>query len=127
MTSFTVSPETDEAGSLLGKMASDLQTGITISGDVISGTLKYVTDYTGFSNNVSQQSGNYLALKVGGVEDTDDVTVELIGGTVGHPITLDADRNIVLLIANTDQQVKVVVNDEETMTYKLTGLTLQSA
>jgi len=127
LTSFTVSPETDEAGSLLGKMASDLQTGITISGDVISGTLKYVTDYTGFSNNVSQQSGNYLALKVGGVEDTDDVTVELIGGTVGHPITLDADRNIVLLIANTDQQVKVVVNDEETMTYKLTGLTLQSA
>lgn len=127
MISFTVSPETDEAGSLLGKMASDLQTGITISGDVISGTLKYVTDYTGFSNNVAQQSGNYLALKVGGVEATDDVTVELIGGTVGHPITLDADRNIVLLIANTDQKVKVVVNDEETMTYKLTGLTLQSA
>ncbi len=109
-------------------MASDLQSGITISNGVISGQLKYVSDYTGFSGNPSEQQGNYLALKVGGVEASDVVTVELIGGTVGHPITLDSDRNIVLKIANTEtQSVKVVVNDEETETYSLTGLELAEA
>lgn len=127
MIGFTLSPESDEAGSLLGKMASDLQTGVTISGDVISGQLKYVTGYTGFSSNPAEQEGNYLALKVGGVEASDVVTVELLGGTLGHPVTLDSDRNIVLKIANTNQKVKVVVNGEETATYKLTGLTLAVA
>lgn len=58
----------------------------------------------------------------------DVITVELIGGTVGHPVTLDADRNIVLRITNVNtQSIEVVAtNGEETETkrYKLTGLTL---
>ena len=56
------------------------------------------------------------------------VIVELVGGTKG-PITLDEDRNIVLLIKNKDtQSIKVTVNNEDnssTKTYKLTGLTLE--
>lgn len=125
---FILSPETDSFGSLFGKLASDLQTGVTISGDVISGKLRYVNDYTGFSSKLAEQEGNYLALKVEGVKASDVVTVELIGGTVGHPITLDSDRNIVLRIANTEtQQVKVVLNDTDTKTYKLTGLQLAVA
>lgn len=127
MTSFTVSPETDEAGSLLGKLASDLQTGVTISGDVISGQLKYVSGYTGFSGNSAEQEGNYLALKVETDNAEDVITVELLGGTVGHPVTLDSDRNIVLKIANTTQRVKVVVNGTATKTYELTGLELAEA
>lgn len=127
MTSFTVSPETDEAGSLLGKLASDLQTGVTISGDVISGQLKYVSGYTGFSGNSAEQEGNYLALKVETDNAEDVITVELLGGTVGHPVTLDSDRNIVLRIANTTQRVKVVVNGTATKTYELTGLELAEA
>ena len=125
---FIVSPETDSFGSLLGKLASDLQANVTISGDVISGQLKYVTGYTGFSGNPAEQEGNYLALRVGGVDPSDTVTVELLGGTVGHPVTLDSDRNIVLRIANTEtQQIKVVLNDADTKTYKLTGLELAEA
>lgn len=127
MTSFTVSPETDEAGSLLGKLASDLQTGVTISGDVISGQLKYVSGYTGFSGNSAEQEGNYLALKVETDNAEDVITVELLGGTVGHPVTLDSDRNIVLRIANMTQKVKVVVNGTATKTYELTGLELAEA
>jgi len=127
LTSFTVSPETDEAGSLLGKLASDLQTGVTISGDVISGQLKYVSGYTGFSGNSAEQEGNYLALKVETDNAEDVITVELLGGTVGHPVTLDSDRNIVLKIANTTQRVKVVVNGTATKTYELTGLELAEA
>ena len=56
------------------------------------------------------------------------VIVELVGGTTG-PVTLDEDRNIVLLIKNKDtQSIKVTVNNEDnssTKTYKLTGLTLE--
>ena len=56
------------------------------------------------------------------------VTVELVGGTKG-PVTLDEDRNIVLLIKNKDtQSIKVTVYDGEnstTKTYGLTGLTLE--
>lgn len=125
---FIVSPETDSFGSLLGKLASDLQANVTISGDVISGQLKYVSDYTGFSGDVTLQEGNYLALKISGVDASDVVTVELIGGSTGHPVTLDSDRNIVLRITNTEtQQVKVVLNGADTKTYKLTGLELAVA
>ena len=125
---FIVSPETDSFGSLFGKLASDLQANVAISGNVISGQLKYVSGYTGFSSKPAEQEGNYLALKVEGVKASDVVTVELIGGTVGHPITLDSDRNIVLKIADpAAQKVKVVVNGEETKTYKLTGLQLAVA
>lgn len=54
--------------------------------------------------------------------------MELLGGTVGHPVTLDSDRNIVLLIADKDtQKVQVVVNGTASKTYKLTGLTLEAA
>lgn len=56
------------------------------------------------------------------------VIVELVGGTKG-PVTLDEDRNIVLLIKNKDtQSIKVTVNNEDnssTKTYKLAGLTLE--
>ena len=96
---------------------------------MISGTLNYVTDYTGFSGNVAEQSGNYLVLKctTGSLDDV--ITVELIGGTVGHPVTLDEDRNIVLRITNTEtQSIEVVATDGEstvTKQYALTGLTLE--
>ena len=56
------------------------------------------------------------------------VIVELVGGTKG-PVTLDEDRNIVLLIKNKDtQSIKVTVNNEDnssTKTYNLTGFTVE--
>lgn len=109
-------------------MVGDLQSSVAIENGVISGTLNYVTDYTGFSGDVALQSGNYLALKCTTENPRDTITVELIGGTVGHPVTLDADRNIVLRITNTEtQSVKVVATDGEstaTQQYALSGLTL---
>lgn len=54
--------------------------------------------------------------------------MELKGGTVGHPITLDEDRNIVLRIANTEtQSIEIVATDGDntvTQQFALTGLTL---
>lgn len=122
------SADIDPSVDLLGKSASDLQDGISIVGGVISGTLNYVTGYTGFSGDVSEQSGNYLALRIDTDENVDSITVELIGGTLGHPVTLDSDRLIIIRITDTDtQSIKVVVNKnglKQSKTYALTGLTL---
>lgn len=70
------------SNTVLGKTVSDLQSNIAISqnsnGGTIGGNSKYVTGYTGYSNNVSLQSGNYLVAKV--IEpDIDNVTVTVTG------------------------------------------------
>ena len=114
---------------LLGKKVSDLQSNVVVGEDSISGSLKHVTGYTGFSSKTSEQEGHYLALKFD-VPPADAVTtVELVGGTKG-PVTLDADKNIVLLIkSNTTQSIKVVsTKDGSSVTkiYTLTGLTLEA-
>lgn len=91
--------------------------------------MKHVTGYTGFSSNTSEQSGNYLTLKIDADSEDAVATVELVGGTKG-PVTLDDDMNIVLLIKNKDtQSIKVTVDNGEnstTKTYGLIGLTLET-
>lgn len=112
---------------LLGKEADDLQEDVEIANGAITGTLKYVTGYTGFSGDVSEQSGNYLAIKVTAIEGA-TITVELKNGTLGHPVTLDEDGMIVIRIADkTTQSVEVVATKDslsETQRFSLTGLTL---
>lgn len=127
---MSVSADIQASTDLLGKSASDLQSDISVTNGVISGTLNYVTGYTGFSGDVSEQSGNYLAIYVDTDKDVDSITVELIGGTLGHPVTLDSDRIIVIRVTNVStQSVKVVVNKNglsQSKTYELTGLTLSN-
>lgn len=112
---------------LLGLTPDDLQDDVEISDGAISGTLKYVSDYTGFSSDVSEQNGNYLAIKVTAVEDA-TITVELINGTLGHPVTLDSDGMIVLKIADADtQSIEVIAtkgNISEKQSFTISGLTL---
>ena len=112
---------------LLGKTADDLQEDVEVANGAITGTLNYVTGYTGFSGDVAEQSGNYLALKVTAIEGA-TITVELINGTAGHPVTLDEDGMIVLRIANkSTQSVEVVATKDslsEVQRFSLTGLTL---
>ncbi|MEE1520188.1 MAG: hypothetical protein UGF91_09650 [Dialister invisus] len=125
---FSVKPEDGEAV-LFGKTVNELQSDVVVSDDEVTGTLKYVDGYVDFSSNVSEQSGNYLALKIEAEPAEAETVVELVGGTKG-PVTLDDDMNIVLLIKNKDtQSIKVTVNDGEdsaTKTYGLTGLTLET-
>ena len=118
---------------LLGKTVSDLESGITIGNDSISGTLNYVSDYTGFSGNVAEQSGNYLALHIGVPEvSTDDYTVQvrLIGGDHGA-VTLDSDGIIIFRIKNVNQKVEIVASADGqptiTKVYSLKDLVLEAA
>lgn len=129
MNGLIVEPEDGEA-SLFGKTATELQENIRISGNKIVGTLKYVTDYTGFSSVPEDQSGHYLALKVSGTPEGSSTTVEVVGGDKG-PVTLDDDMNIVLRIRdNNTQKVRVITTldeDDNTKVFDLTGLTLAPA
>lgn len=123
-----VEPEDDDE-EILGKYVSGLQDNVSVGKTSISGTLKWVTGYTGFSGKAEEQSGNYLALKI---EDSEDAvtTVELVGGTSG-PKTLDVDKNVVLRITNkSSQSVRVVSSKNGIVTTKnfgLSGLRLMSA
>ena len=114
---------------LFGKTVSDLQTDVRIGSNAITGTLKYVDDYTGFSSKTEEQSGNYLVIHAAD-PTADSVTVEVVGGTSG-PRTLDSDGLIVLRIANKNTQsiqVKSYKNGAviATKNYSLTGLTLEA-
>lgn len=125
--SFSVEPETAEAN-LFGKTVGELQSDIVIDETSISGTLHYVTGYTGFSSVSEEQSGNYLALKVDAPEEA-IIVVDLIGGTKGA-VELDSDRNIVLKIANKDaQSIEITMEQGDDIvekTYTLSDLTLES-
>ena len=91
---------------LLGKTVDDLQEDIAISdAGVISGTSKYVTDYTGFSGDVSEQSGNYLALHAASAVPGAVITAEVIGGS-GRVVTLDSDGILIARLTENATGVK---------------------
>lgn len=103
---------------------------MSVGGQDITGTLKYVTDYTGFSGDPAEQQGNYLVLHID--TDVDDATieVELIGGDHGS-VTLDSDRTLIGRIKNKSQKIKITASKEGyptvSKTYTLGGLTLEAA
>lgn len=126
--SLTVEPEDGET-ELFGKDVADLQEGIVLANGAASGTLKYVTGYTGYSGDPDLQEGNYIACKC--TSDAGAVlTVELLGGE-GDPVTLDSDMNFVCRVSDhTTQSIKVTATkDGQTTvrTYSLAGLTCEEA
>lgn len=108
---------------------SDLQSGVSVGSSEITGTLHYVTGYTGFNSvEEDEQSGNYLALKFAPTSWDGILTVELVGGSKG-PVTLASNDDFcVFRIASTSQSIKVEYTDGEsdyTKTYSLTKLVLE--
>ena len=111
----------DPEDEILGKAVSELQSGINVNDDYISGTLHYVEDFTGFSGNVKEQSGNYLALEFE-AETGATTTVEIVGGKSG-PVTLDSDMNWVGRITNPDTQtIRVITTKNGARVTKVFGL-----
>lgn len=97
---------------------------------VISGTLLYVDDFTGFSGDPTEQVGNYLTLHI----DTDvagaKITVTLVNGIHG-PVVLDNDRTLISRITDeTTQSLRIVAEKDGYNTlvkeFALTGLTLNT-
>ena len=130
LTTLSIDADIAAGTDLLGKHVSDLQSGIIIGDSQIAGTLKYVTGYTGFSGDPAEQSGNYIVLHCESSETVDSLSVEVINGTVGHPVTLDEDGIAVLKIADKfRQKVRFAAykgTKSVTKTFDLSGLTLES-
>ena len=117
-----------------GKTGNDLQTNVNVSRTAVTGTLKYVTGYTGFnSSEPIEQEGNYLALDFSTDMDAQGatVTVELVGGTKGAvQLTHPDDMFCVFRVTNKDtQNIRVkATKDGATSTRELdlSGLVLES-
>ena len=109
----------------MGKSASDLQTGVTFNQDgTVTGTLQNVTDYTGFSGNVEEQSGHYIAFHAE-VPDEEDVTIT---AKINNISTLDSDGIAVFRVTDLTKPLIVTASkDGETSVSKsfdLSSLTL---
>lgn len=125
---MSVKPITDNSVDLFGLDCDDLQSGIVVGDDAITGTLKYVADYSSaFSGDLA--SGNFIALHCEVPDmDVEDVTIKV---TVTNPVTLDEDGDVVLRIADKSTQTITVVASADgyesaTKEFSLTGLTTLS-
>lgn len=115
---------TDDSTERYGKQASDLQENIVISGNKITGNLKYVSDYTDFSKTTEQQSGNFLALDLAATNQG-TITTQLVGG-YGEPKPVTDGFCVYRITDPKSQKVSVTVSKDEysdTVVYDLSGLT----
>lgn len=110
---------------LLGKTIGDLQQGVIIKDNKITGNIKYVSDYTGFSGDVSEQSGNYLVLHIT-ANNSSPIKAELINGTHGQ-VTLDEDGILITRISNKATQSIQIKNGDKTIDLSIAGLVLEEA
>ena len=110
----------------LGKSANELQSGIVISGDSISGTLNYIDNYTKFSSKASERKGNYLVLKLSSENGT--VITKITGnGASGKDVTVN-DGFCVYRVTSTEQKIEVKATKDDKVvskTYSLNGLDLR--
>ena len=108
---------------MLGKSASALQTNVAVSNNnVVTGTLEYVTGYTGFSSDTELQSGHYVALKwndpAAGVTS---LKVGIVPSSIGRePVECidDTDRNGVFRVTDPTTQKVVIIQSDGTHTHR---------
>ena len=121
-----IGAETD----LFGKVVSDLQEDIAVSAEGVTGTLKYVADYSS-AYGQGENSGNYIVLHctTPGFEGS-VITAEVVNGVHG-PVTLDEDGIVILRIADKDlQTVRIVASNNgetDSVELDLSQLVLESA
>ena len=111
---------------ILGKTINELQN-VTIENNNVTGTLNYISDYTDFSSNPEEQSGNYLVIKVEATNAT-SITCQISEATsTPDPIELDEDGIFVARLHSNTQTITIKAIGEATTTQvlNLTGLTLE--
>ena len=111
------------SATIFGHTVSDLQTGITVTGNRITGTLKYVTSG---ALPAHWGAGNFLALDF---SEYEGVTVGLVPTQGTGFLPLDSDRDGAFKITDTAQKLVVIkkVGEEQVTTiYDLSGLTLET-
>lgn len=128
MTGLTVEAEDGET-SLFGRKVKTMQTGITISGNAITGTLKYIS-----SGAIAQDwgAGNFICLKIPDADVTNmTVKVGLNPSQGSGLVALDADKNGVFKVTDKDTQKFVVLQQDGVKTklqeFDLSGLTIETS
>ena len=105
-----------------------MQEDIEINVRSVTGTSKYVTGYSGFSGDVSEQSGNYLALHVTSSVEGCTITAQL--NPERDPVTLDPDGIIIFRIGENSGRTATFTATKDGVTatakYDLSGLTLET-
>lgn len=125
---LTVAPEVPSY-EVLGKMASVLQDNIVIGDNLITGDLKYVTEYTDFNN----ASGNFLALNFETIPSDATLEVIVIGDATDNVKWSDeaGNRHVVVKVTNKDTEViRVKITKADSTAYRffdLSGLACASA
>lgn len=101
-----------------------MQSNIEVGKTAITGTLNYVTDYTGFSGDASEQEGNFLALSLA-AEDGVKITTEVVNGKSKKPVTVTDGFCVYRIADPATQSIKVTFtkgDTTETKSYTLSGL-----
>ena len=113
---------------LLGKSVTDLQENVSINGDVISGILKYVADYSSAGYGPDEKAGNFIAFHVD-IPGCDDATITATANN--RTKTFDDDGLDITRVSSTAQTIVLTASKEGytdvTKTLKLTGLTLNQS
>lgn len=110
--SVNVDANIDPLTDLFGKTVDDLQEDVIVSADGVTGTLKYVADYSS-AYGIGEDSGNYLVLHCStpGIEGA-TITSEVVGGVHG-PVTLDEDGIVISRITDKSSQTIHIVASKE--------------
>ena len=112
--------------SILGKPVRDLQYKMTVFENNVAGTLNYVTGFTAYSDDETEQSGNFLALKFTAASDA-TTTVKYGNGSAE---ILDSSMSKVFRVTSPNDTITVTTTrsgESLTKVLNLKGLTLKSA
>lgn len=125
MTGLTVEAEDGETN-MFGRKVKTMQTGITITGNAITGTLKYIS-----SGAIAQDwgAGYFLNLKFPDADYTKTVKVGLNPSQGSGLVQIDSDKNGVFKVTDKDLQKFVILQKDGLSTllqsFDLSGLTLE--
>lgn len=126
LTNLRVDADIAAGTDLHGKVVSDLQSGIVVGSNAITGTLKYVSDYTGYSEDPEDQKGNYIALHMA-VPGEEDVSISCGIGTTS---AVGSDGIAVLIVKSLATPITVTASkagyDSVTKTFNISNLVLES-
>ena len=104
-----------------------MQTGITITGNAITGTLKYLS-----SGAIAQDwgAGHFICLKVSDADPSKSVKIGLNPSAGTGLLQIDNDKNGVFKVTDKDTQRFAVLQNESGNTllqqFDLSGLTLEA-
>ena len=100
LSSYTIDVDINANTDLLGKKIDDLQKDVFIDDGKFYGKLYYVTNYTGFSGDPSEQNGYYICFHV----ECDGADYIKVNG-----VTLDEDGIHIILLRNINKENKATI------------------